>query len=126
MLLARLGSGLKGASLSGKDTPPLLTARQALSLATRGGASVLGRQDIGSLEVGKCADFIAINLNRLDFSGALHDPLAAAVFCTPQKVDLNVVGGEIIVKDGQLQTLDLTNHIQKHNRAAKRLVEGQA
>lgn len=125
MLLARLGSGLKGASLSDKDAPPLLSARQALSLATRGGASVLGRQDIGSLEIGKCADFIAINLNRLDFSGALHDPLAAAVFCTPQKVDLNVVGGEIIVKDGQLQTLDLIDHIQKHNRAAKRLVEGK-
>jgi len=125
MLLARLGSGLKGASLSGTDAPPLLTARQALSLATRGGASILGRQDIGSLEVGKCADFIAINLNRLDYSGALHDPLAAVIFCTPQKVDLNVVGGEIIVKDGQLQTLDLTSHIQKHNLAAKRLVENQ-
>jgi len=124
MLLARLGSGLK-ASLSGTDAPPLLTARQALSLATRGGASILGRQDIGSLEVGKCADFIAINLNRLDYSGALHDPLAAVIFCTPQKVDLNVVGGEIIVKDGQLQTLDLTSHIQKHNLAAKRLVENQ-
>jgi len=125
MLLARLGSGLKGASLSGTDAPPLLTARQALSLATRGGASILGRQDIGSLEVGKCADFIAINLNRLDYSGALHDPLAAVIFCTPQKVDLNVVGGEIIVKDGQLQTLDLTSHIQKHNLAAKHLVENQ-
>jgi 8-oxoguanine deaminase len=65
MLLARLRAGLEGASLSGTDAPPLLTARQALELGTIGGAAVLGRIDIGSLEVGKCADFFAINLNRL-------------------------------------------------------------
>lgn len=124
MLLSRLGSGISGASFSGKDALPLMTARQALSLATRGGAAVLGRQDIGSLEVGKCADFIAINLNRLDYSGALHDPVAATVFCTPQKVDLNVVGGQIIVKDGQLQTLDIEKHARKHNQAARRLLMG--
>lgn len=123
MLLSRLGSGMRGASLSGQDAPPLMTALQALSLATRGGASVLGRTDIGSLEVGKCADFIAINLNQLDYAGALHDPVAATVFCNPLKVDLNVVGGEIIVKDGRLSTLDLPNHIRKHNQAAKRLLE---
>jgi cytosine/adenosine deaminase-related metal-dependent hydrolase len=57
-----------------------MSARQALEIATRGGAAVLGRDDIGSLAVGKCADLFAINLNRLDYAGALHDPVAAALF----------------------------------------------
>jgi cytosine/adenosine deaminase-related metal-dependent hydrolase len=123
MLLARLRAGLEGASLSSTGGE-ILTARQALELATRGGASVLGRKDIGSLEVGKCADFIAINLNRLDYAGALHDPLAAIVFCQPQGVDLNVVHGKTVVKDGQLVGLDVPMHVEKHNRAARRLLEG--
>ena len=123
MLLARLRSGLAGASLSGsQDTPPLMTARQALELATRGGAAVLGRPDLGSLEVGKCADFFAINLNRLDYAGALHDPVAAIAFCAPQRVDINVVGGKMVVKDGHLLTLDVPRHVEKHNQAAMRLV----
>jgi len=122
MLLARLRSGLAGASLSGQDAPPLMTARQALELATRGGAAVLGRPDLGSLEVGKCADFFAINLNQLDYAGALHDPVAAVAFCAPRKVDVSVVGGKLIVQDGHLLTLDVPRHIEKHNQAAKRLV----
>ena len=125
MLLARVRAGVEGASLSG-SAAPILTARQALEIATIGGAAVLGRTDIGSLEPGKCADFIAINLNRLDYAGALHDPLAAILFCNPVGVDYNVVGGEFIVKEGQLQTLDLPTHIEKHNQAAARLMEGQA
>ena len=124
MLLARLRAGLEGASLSTQDAPPLLTARQALEMATRGGADVLGRSDIGSLAVGKCADFFAIDLNRLDYAGALHDPVAAVVFCTPQRVDLNVVHGRLIVENGQLLTVDLAKLIGKHNQAARRLVNG--
>jgi 8-oxoguanine deaminase len=123
MLLARLKSGLDGASLSGQGAPPLLTARQALELGTIGGAAVLGRSDIGSLEVGKCADFFTINLNRVDYAGALHDPLAAIVFCAPQKVDFCVVNGKLIVKEGQLVTVDLPNLVERHNRAAKRLLQ---
>jgi cytosine/adenosine deaminase-related metal-dependent hydrolase len=122
MLMARLRSGIEGASLSGQDAPAIITAREVLELATIGGAAVLGRTDIGSFEVGKCADFIAIDLNNLDFAGALHDPVAALLFCSPQKVAYNVVGGKFIVKEGQLQTLDLPRHIEKHNQAAKRLV----
>ncbi len=122
MLLARLRAGLEGASLSGGDAPPLLTARQALELATRGGAAVLGRTDIGSLEPGKCADFIAIRLDRLDYAGALHDPVSAVVFCSPQNVDWNVVGGQVIVREGRLQTVDVPRLVERHNRAARRLV----
>jgi cytosine/adenosine deaminase-related metal-dependent hydrolase len=124
MLLSRVGAGVMGASRSSDDAPPLMTARQALEIATRGGAAVLGRDDIGSLEVGKCADLFAINLNRIDYAGALHDPVAAALFCTPQKVDLNIVGGKVIVKDAQMVTVDETTLINKHNQAAARLVNG--
>ncbi|MHB0966957.1 MAG: 8-oxoguanine deaminase, partial [Bellilinea sp.] len=100
MLLARLGAGLAGASLSTEDAPPLLTGRQALELATQGGAAVLGRGDIGSLEVGKCADFIAYDLSRLEYTGALHDPVAALVFCQPRNTDYTVVQGKYVVKQG--------------------------
>jgi cytosine/adenosine deaminase-related metal-dependent hydrolase len=124
MLLSRVGAGLSGASRSNEDAPPLMSARQALEMATRGGARVLGREDIGSLEVGKCADLIAIDLNRVDYAGALHDPVAAALFCSPQKVDLNIVGGKIIVKDGQMTNLDVDQLVKKHNQAAQRLLNG--
>jgi cytosine/adenosine deaminase-related metal-dependent hydrolase len=122
MLLARLDAGVRGASLSNQDAPPLMTARQALELGTRGGALVLGRDDIGSLEKGKCADLFAINLNRLDFAGAHHDPVAAAVLCQPVTVDYTVVGGHFVVKERQLVTVDLPTLVEKHNQAAGRLV----
>lgn len=122
MLLARLRAGLLGASLSSDSAPPLLTARQALELATLGGAAVLGRDDLGSLEAGKCADFFAVDLNRLDYAGALEDPVAAVVFCAPQSADFTVVHGRLVVKDGQVCTIDIPGLIEKHNRAAKRLL----
>jgi len=122
MLVARLGAGLAGASLSGTEAPPLMTARQALEIATRGGAAVLGRKDLGSLEVGKCGDFFAVNLNHLEYTGAWHDPVAAVVFCAPVRADYTVVGGRYIVKQGDLTTIDLHELIHKHNQAAKRLV----
>lgn len=122
MLVARVRSGLMGFSLTGSDAPPLFTARRALEMATLGGAAVLGRQDIGSLEPGKCADFIAINLNRIDYAGALHDPLAAVLFGQPQPVDYNFVHGKKIVEKGQVCTVDLPTLIERHNRAASRLV----
>lgn len=124
MLLARLNSGLQGASLSGTDAPQLMTARQALSLATRGGAAVLGRNDIGSLEVGKCADMIAIDLNRLEYTGALHDPVGAVLFCSPLQVDYNIVGGNLIVEKGHLNPLDIKTHARKHNQLARSLING--
>lgn len=121
MLLARLKAGLEGASLSSTGEE-ILTARQALEVATRGGAAVLGRKDIGSLETGKCADFIGYKLNHLEFAGALHDPLAALVFCQTRPVDMNYVHGKPVVKDGQLLGLDLHKHVEKHNQASRRLL----
>ena len=123
MLLARVRAGIEGASLSSNEPKQIMSARQALELATRGGAAVLGRDDIGSLESGKCADFIAINLNRLDYAGALHDPVAALVFCSPQEVDYSVVHGKLIIKEGELLTLDVKRQIELHNIAAARLME---
>lgn len=122
MLLTRLKAGLDGASLSSTGEE-IFTARQALEVATRGGAAVLGRKDIGSLEVGKCADFIGINLNHLEYAGALHDPLAAIVFCQTRNVDLNYVHGKAVVRNGELLGLDLIAHVEKHNRAAHRLLD---
>jgi len=123
LMLSRVGAGVAGASLSGQDSAPIMTARQALEIATRGGASVLGRGDIGSLQEGKCADFFAVDLNVLDFAGALHDPVSALLFCASVKSAYTVVGGKFVVKDGQLTTLDLQKLITKHNTASKRLLE---
>ncbi len=122
MLASRVRAGLMGASLSGDAAPPLMTARQALEIATRGSAAVLGRSDIGSLAPGKCADFFAINLNRLDYAGALHDPVAAVIFCAPVRADFTVVGGKFVVKDGQMVNLDTQKLIAQHNRLAQQLL----
>jgi len=122
MLLARVKEGITGYSLSNDPGRKLMTARDVLWLGTRGGAEVLGRKDIGSLEVDKCADFFAINLNLLEYAGAQHDPVAAVVFCQPVDVDYTVVGGKFIVKEGQLVTINQQRLVEKHNQAAQRLL----
>jgi cytosine/adenosine deaminase-related metal-dependent hydrolase len=119
MLLSRLGSAV-APEIHGEQS--LLTARQSLEIATVGGAKVLGRNDIGSLEPGKCADFVAMDLNRIEFAGAQHDPVSAAVFCHPVSVDYNYVHGKPVVKEGNLVALELPDLIIRHNRAAKDLV----
>jgi cytosine/adenosine deaminase-related metal-dependent hydrolase len=125
MLLARVKEGITGFSLSNDPMRKLMTAREALYLGTRGGAAVLGRSDIGSLQPGKCADFFAINLNRIENSGgAVHDPVSAVVFCQPVRVDYTVVGGRFVVREGCVVTLDEQKLIEKHNKAAKRLLSG--
>ncbi len=124
MLLSRVKEGITGFSASpkmGGAGGGLMTAREALYLGTRGGAAVIGRTDIGSLEVGKCADFFAVNLNRLEFTG-MHDPVSAVVFGQPVNVDYTVVGGKFVVKEGQLMTLDRERLIENHNKAARRLL----
>lgn len=121
MLLSRVKEGITGYSLSDDPNRKLMTARDALYLGTRGGAAVLGRKDIGSLEVGKCADFFAVSLNKLGFAG-MHDPVSAIVFGQPVNADYTVVGGKFIVKEGQLVTVDERKLVEKHNQAAKRLL----
>ncbi|MFH2039302.1 MAG: 8-oxoguanine deaminase [Chloroflexota bacterium] len=122
MLLSRIREGITGFSLSNDPTRKLMTARQVLWLGTRGGAAVLGRNDIGSLEPGKCADFFAINLNRLEYAGALHDPVAAVIFTQPVKVDYTVVAGKLVVKNANLETLDEHALVERHNQCAARLM----
>ena len=122
MLVARVREGIKGFSLSNDPSRKLMTARDALWLGTRGGAAVLGRSDIGSLEPGKSADFFAIDLNRLDYAGALHDPVSAVVFCSPVKVDYTIVGGDFVVREGQLENIDIAILVEEHNRLAKGLL----
>ncbi|KXK14813.1 MAG: putative hydrolase [Chloroflexi bacterium OLB14] len=121
MLVSRVKEGITGYSLSNDPNRKLMTAREALYLGTRGGANVLGRNDIGSLEVGKCADFFAVNLNQLGFAG-MHDSVSAVVFGQPVRVDYTVVNGKFVVREGQLVTVDEGKLIEKHNKAAKRLL----
>jgi 8-oxoguanine deaminase len=120
MLLARLQLGLD-------STPPRadqwMTAREALELATLGGASVLGRSDIGSLEPGKCADFFSLNLHTIGYAGALHDPVAAVVFCAPQPAVNTVINGKPVVRDGEIITMEMGQVVETHNRCARKLTE---
>jgi cytosine/adenosine deaminase-related metal-dependent hydrolase len=100
-----------------------MTAREALRLATRGGASVLGRDDIGALAPGMAADLIGVRVDGLPTAGAaLHDPLAALVFCRIPNVDLSIVNGEVRVRDGRLVGVDMGRLLERHDRAARELV----
>jgi 8-oxoguanine deaminase len=123
MLLSRLEGAEEQRRDPAQKSRSQLSARTALEVATIGGASVLGRSDIGSLEVGKCADFTAVNLNRLEFSGS-HDPVAAVVFCATPRVDYTVVHGRVIVREGHLVTLEERDLVAEHSRHAKKLLEG--
>jgi len=99
-----------------------LTAREALRMATMGGARVLHRQDeIGSIEPGKAADLIAFNLNDIAFAGAHADPLAAIVHCAADRVDFALVNGEWRVRDGRLVNESVYDLIPRHNAISRRL-----
>lgn len=99
-----------------------VTARQMLQLATVGGAEVLGRDDIGILAPGYAADMIAIDLGRIEFSGALHDPVAAVVMCGPGRIDHSWVGGEPLVEAGDVVGIDTAGLIEQHNRLSLDLI----
>jgi cytosine/adenosine deaminase-related metal-dependent hydrolase len=104
--------------------PRAMTAREALEIATVGGAAVLGRDDIGALAPGMAADIVAFRLDTLwHAGGAVHDPVAALVFCQPQPVDWAIVNGRKLVADGAPLHLDLPTLVERHNRAARALVE---
>ncbi len=123
MLLQRVG-GRVAEGGSRPDTGAM-SAQQALELATLGGASVLGRDDIGALAPGMAADFIGYRLERLEFAGATHDPLASLVFCTPVNVDLSVVNGRLRVQEGQIVDLDLLPLIQRHNAISRAMIRDE-
>ncbi len=101
-----------------------LSAREALEIATRGGAEALGRDDVGYLAPGMSADFIALNLNRIDYAGAWHDPAAAVLFCGPRGVDWSVINGRVVVEQGQLTTVDLSAHLPRHNALSRAMIDG--
>ena len=100
-----------------------LSAEEALWLGTRGGAAALGRDDIGCLAPGMAADFFGVRLDRLAFAGAQADPLGALLFCTPPIVDLSVINGQVVVREGQLLGLDLPDAIARHNELARELLQ---
>ncbi len=108
-----------------KGDAAAMSAQGALELATLGGAAVLGRDDIGALAPGMSADFIAYRLDRLEFTGAQHDPLAALVFCTPVNVDLSVVNGRVRVADGRIVDLDIEPLIQHHNAISRAMIRDE-
>jgi len=100
------------------------SARDALYLATMGGARVLHREEeIGSIEVGKAADLIAFDLSGIEFAGARSDPLAAIVHCAADRVDLSMVNGRVLVRDGRLVDQSVLRLIPQHNEISLRLIE---
>lgn len=98
-------------------------AREVLEMGTLGGARVLGRDDIGALAPGMAADLIGVPLADVALAGA-DDPVAAMLLCQVPRVGFSVVGGRCVVRDGELQTLDLPALVQRHRRLARRLVDG--
>ena len=103
----------------GRSGPAALTAREALALGTRGGAAVLGREDLGSLEPGKRADFAVWRTDGLELGGA-DDPVAGLVFSAPHRVDRLVVEGEEVVRDGALVNADEAEIARAHRVQARR------
>ena len=129
LLLARVARALQAPEQRGNETffgcdlgPAEMTARDALQLATRGGARVLGRRDIGQLAVGMCADMALFDLHTLDFAGAaVHDPVGALLLCSSARARHTIVNGQMVVRNGQLTTIDLGPLLERHNRLARQL-----
>ena len=131
LLLARVGRamqppGLKdGRTFFGCDLGPAeMTARDVLKVATCGGAQVLGRNDIGQLAPGLCADLALFDLRTLGFAGgAVHDPVASLLLCASPQAAYTVVQGRVVVRQGQLTTVDLGPLVERHNALAQQLVQ---
>jgi cytosine/adenosine deaminase-related metal-dependent hydrolase len=113
-LLARVGA----------QDASVMTAREALELATLGGARVLGRDDIGAIAPGMSADFIAVNIDRPSFAGAHHDVVAALILCQADAVDYSFINGRRVVDQGRLTKVDLPLLVEKTNRLSARLIGG--
>ena len=100
-----------------------VSAREALEIATLGGAAVLGRNDIGSLESGKAADMVAFRIDDLQHAGGLSDPVAALLTCAPGSVWLSVINGQIVVENGEFPGLDIEALVTRHNQLSQQLLE---
>ncbi len=105
--------------------PSALSAREALEIATIGGASVLHRDDIGALSPGMSADFIGFKLDTIGFAGAMHDPVAALTFCASPQVDFSVINGRMVVKEGNLLTVDVPVLVEQHNAISRKLINSE-
>ncbi len=99
------------------------SAREALELATRGGAEVLNRDDIGSLEVGKAADLVAFRVDGINHAGSQADPVAGLLTCAPVPSWLTVINGKVIVEQGAIPGFDLDELVKSHNKHAERLLD---
>ncbi len=106
--------------------PEAMTARDALEVATIGGARILNRDDIGVLAPGMAADVVLFDMETIGFAGALHDPVAALVFCTPANVDYSIINGRVVVREGELTTMDTAMLAERHNRLAYQLANTAA
>lgn len=96
-----------------------ITPREVLRFATIGGARALGREDeLGSIEPGKAADLVMVDLNRLEYAGGLSDPVSALLMCDTKGVDFNMVNGEILVEGGELVDEELLDYILEQNEIA--------
>jgi cytosine/adenosine deaminase-related metal-dependent hydrolase len=102
------------------------SAREALELATRGGASVLGRDDIGSLEVGKAADLVAYRIDGIEHAGGGGDRVAALLTCAPVPAWYSIINGQVVIEQGEIGGLDLPELIRHHNAQAALLIERAA
>ncbi|OFX23406.1 MAG: 8-oxoguanine deaminase [Anaeromyxobacter sp. RBG_16_69_14] len=122
MLLQRVGIALEP---FGCDRgPAAMTARDALAIATRGGAEVLGRRDIGHLAPGMCADLALFDLGALAFAGgAVHDPVGALLLCASPGAAYTIVDGKVVVRKGRLTTFDLECVVRRHDELAVQLTE---
>ncbi|HEX5630621.1 MAG TPA: amidohydrolase family protein, partial [Acidimicrobiia bacterium] len=120
-LLAEARQALLLARLAASPTfegGPQMAARTALEMVTRGGAAVLGRDDIGSLEVGKQADLFTLEIDRIEYAGARHDLVAAALLAAPTPAHDVVVAGRRVIDHGHHVAIDEPSVIERHNEAA--------
>ena len=123
MLLGRVGRALDDFGCD--HGPAEFTARDALAIATRGGARVLGRDDIGHLAPGMSADLAVFDTRTLGLAGgAVHDPVGALLLCGVPQAAYTVVNGRVVVRDGRLATLELEPLLERHNALARQLVNG--
>jgi cytosine/adenosine deaminase-related metal-dependent hydrolase len=98
-----------------------MSAREALEIATLGGARVLGREDCGALEVGKRADIAVWDVSGVEAAGA-WDPVAALILCGPARVRDLFVEGRRVVRDGRMATIDLPRVVERQNHLARALI----